>query len=40
MSLQAFKRRDDGQWEYQGRAVVLPVEKLGELRALLEKVEG
>ena len=35
--LQAFRRRDDGQWEYQGRAVVVPVEKVGELRALLEK---
>ena len=38
--LQAFRRRDDGQWEYQGRAVVLQVEKVGELRALLEKADG
>ena len=39
--LQAFRRIDEPPgWTYSGRAVVLPVEKLGELQALLQKVEG
>ena len=40
VALQAFRLLDEPKgWTYQGRAVVFPVEKLGELQALLENAE-
>ena len=38
--LQAYRLLDEPKgWAYQGRGVVIPLEQVGELRALLERLE-